>query len=93
MINRLHIQKKILRILFYIIIAVVVLIWAFPVLWIAICSFEEDKLIISQDLVWFFTPTLEHYTRIFTTHNFAHFLRNSHVDGCWLRWATVACCC
>ena len=77
MINRAQIRKKILRTLFYLVIAGVVLIWAFPVLWIAICSFKEDRLIISQDLIWFFKPTLEHYTRIFTTHNFTHFLRNS----------------
>ena len=77
MINRALIQKKILRILFYLVIVCVVLIWAFPVLWIIVCSFKEDRLIISQDLVWIFRPTLEHYARIFTTHNFAHFLRNS----------------
>ncbi len=77
MINRAQLRKKILRTLFYLVIACVVLIWAFPVLWIGICSFKEDRLIISQDLMWFFKPTLEHYARIFTTHDFAHFLRNS----------------
>ena len=77
MINRARIQKKILRTLFYLIIAGVVLLWAFPVLWVGICSFKEDRLIISQELIWFFNPTIEHYTRIFTTHNFTHFLRNS----------------
>jgi multiple sugar transport system permease protein len=77
LINRARIQKKILRTLFYLIITCVVLLWAFPVLWVGICSFKEHRLIISQELIWFFNPTIEHYTRIFTTHNFTHFLRNS----------------
>ena len=77
MTNRAPIRKKILRALFYLVMACVVVIWAFPVLWIGICSFKADRLIISQELVWLFKPTLEHYVRIFTTHNFTHFLRNS----------------
>jgi len=62
---------------FYLFIVVLIVLWAFPVLWVIVSSFKLDRLIISQELVFLFKPTLEHYQRIFTTHNFGRFLVNS----------------
>ncbi len=70
-------KKSIMKFFFYIFIFFLIILWAFPVLWIIISSFKSDRLIISQELTYFFKPTLEHYQRIFTTHNFGKFLVNS----------------
>ena len=69
--------RKTKRSIFYIIILVIVIIWAFPILWVILSSFKKDNLIISKDLTLFFKPTLEHYQRIFATHSFSNFLWNS----------------
>lgn len=74
--------KKAKRTLFYIVILGVVLTWAFPILWVILNSFKKDSLIISQSITLFFKPTLEHYQRIFSTHNFSDFLRNSLFVAC-----------
>lgn len=63
--------------LFYVFVFGVVLFWAFPIFWILISSFKPDNLIVSQDLHLFFGPTLANYRKIFTSHNFFHFLYNS----------------
>lgn len=71
--------RTIRRTVFYLFVVAVVVGWAFPVLWIIASSFKPDRLIISQTITYFFTPTLEHYGRIFTTHNFGRFLLDSLV--------------
>lgn len=73
--HRLIKQSK--QAVFYLFIVVLIVLWAFPVLWVIVSSFKLDRLIISQELVFLFKPTLEHYQRIFTTHNFGRFLVNS----------------
>ena len=78
-VNRYSILRTIRRTIFYLFVGAVVVSWAFPVLWIIASSFKPDRLIISQTITYFFVPTLEHYGRIFTTHNFGHFLVDSLV--------------
>jgi len=73
--HRLIKQSK--QAVFYLFIVVLIVLWAFPVLWVIVSSFKLDRLIISQKLVFLFKPTLEHYKRIFATHNFGRFLVNS----------------
>lgn len=69
--------KRIRRTMFYTIIFAVVLLWAFPILWIILVSFKPDRLIISQSLSVLFQPTIVNYERIFATHNFGKFFLNS----------------
>ena len=69
--------KRTRRASFYFAILLVVLLWAFPILWIILGSFKTDKLIISQSLNLLFQPTVVNYERIFSSHNFGKFLVNS----------------
>ncbi|MBA7577968.1 Diacetylchitobiose uptake system permease protein DasC [subsurface metagenome] len=71
------VKKGVRKSVFYIFIFFLVILWAFPILWIIISSFKSDRLIISQELTYFFKPTIEHYRRIFTSHNFGKFMVNS----------------
>jgi multiple sugar transport system permease protein len=59
------------------IVAMIVLIWAFPILWVAYSSFKPADLIIARSLTVLFEPTLAHYRTIFETQNFARFAVNS----------------
>lgn len=71
------VKKGVRKSVFYIFIFFLVILWAFPILWIIISSFKSDRLIISQELTYFFKPTIEHYQRIFSSHNFGKFMVNS----------------
>ncbi len=71
------VKKGVRKSVFYIFIFFLVSLWAFPILWIIISSFKSDRLIISQELTYFFKPTIEHYQRIFSSHNFGKFMVNS----------------
>ena len=59
------------------VVGLIVLIWAFPILWVAYSSFKPADLIISRSLTVLFEPTLAHYRTIFETQNFARFAVNS----------------
>jgi multiple sugar transport system permease protein len=71
--------KTVKRSLFYVFVVSVVVFWAFPIFWVVLSSFKPDRAIISQRLILLFAPTLEHYRRIFETHDFFHFLMNSSI--------------
>ncbi len=60
-------------------LGLIVLVWAFPIAWVAYSSFKPPELIISRALSLLFAPTLAHYRAIFETHNFARFAVNSLV--------------
>jgi multiple sugar transport system permease protein len=60
-------------------LGLIILIWAFPVAWVAYSSFKPAELIISRSLSVVFAPTVAHYRAIFETHNFARFTVNSLV--------------
>ncbi|MCD6120840.1 MAG: carbohydrate ABC transporter permease [Spirochaetales bacterium] len=70
-------KKLFLKFLFYIVITTVVVLWAFPILWIILSSLKTDNQIISQNLIFIFKPTIANYYKIFTSHNFNRFLVNS----------------
>jgi len=69
--------KGLRRAVFYVFVTGVVVVWAFPVLWVILGSFKSDRDIISQSLKVLFSPTLKNYVKIFLTHDFARFLLNS----------------
>lgn len=58
-------------------IAAVVLVWTFPLAWMALSSLKPSQQIIARELVWWFTPTLEHYQTIFQKQPFIRFTSNS----------------
>jgi multiple sugar transport system permease protein len=56
-----------------------VLLWLFPIYWIVLTSFKTPLLINEKTPVFFFSPTMENYTHLFTEFNFARPLWNSLV--------------
>lgn len=63
----------------YLLIALIVLVWALPIAFIVLSSFKPNAAIISQTFAIIFEPTLEHYRVIFENHNFGRYLVNSTV--------------
>lgn len=61
----------------YLLIFLVVLIWAVPFTWMLLSSFKPADMIIDTRLVLFFKPTLEHYRTVFQASNFLRYLFNS----------------
>ena len=59
------------------VVGLIILIWAFPILWVAYSSFKPADLIISRSLTILFKPTLDHYRMILQTQNFVRFTMNS----------------
>ncbi len=64
---------------FTVVIFAIIITWVFPFVWMFLGSIKPTQTIISTDLVWFFTPTLEHYQAIFVKHPFLRFTINSIV--------------
>lgn len=63
----------------YALIALIVLVWAFPIVLVVLSSFKPNAAIITQTFDIFFAPTLEHYRTIFASHQFGRYLFNSSV--------------
>jgi multiple sugar transport system permease protein len=73
-------KKRIISdIAWYILIAVVILPFLFPLLWILSSSFKTQSQIIASPPVWAFTPTLSNYVNVFRNQNFGLFLMNSSI--------------
>jgi len=72
-------KYKILSSLFYLVLLIIVITWAFPIIWVALDSLKPDRLITSSKIIWRFKPTFKHYQLIFSTHNFARYFFNSTV--------------
>jgi multiple sugar transport system permease protein len=58
-------------------ILLVVFIFTFPFIWMALASFQNQIDIISPDLA--FTPTMRNYDNVFNQYNFLQFMWNSFV--------------
>ena len=63
--------------MFHLLVLLVIKFWTFPILWIIVSSLKPDRILISKELHVFFTPTIEHYHRMFSSHNFNQYLFNS----------------
>lgn len=62
----------------YILFALMILIWAFPVIWVIITSFKDRTDIFTLPPKIFFTPTIEHYIEAFLrTSDITHGTFNS----------------
>ncbi len=58
-------------------IALMVLFAGFPLLWIALTSVKPNSAILSTDPIFFFEPTLAHWTSVLLTSDFLKFYINS----------------
>ena len=76
---------------FPIVVVVIVMIWAFPFVWMFLSSFKPTQVIISTELVWAFKPTLEHYRFIFVKQPFVRFILNSISVGITVTALTMFC--
>lgn len=72
-------KMKLLKVLIVLLLACIIIIWALPVVWMALSSFKPNQAIISTDLVLWFQPTLEHYKYIFERQNFFQYMLNSSI--------------
>lgn len=63
----------------FIITALIVVIWALPIVWMFLSSFKPTQAIIQAELLVKFTPTLEHYQFIFERQNFVRYMLNSFI--------------
>jgi multiple sugar transport system permease protein len=61
----------------YLLIILILLVWAFPIFLIVISSFKPSAAIINQTFALWFSPTLDHYRVIFESHNFGRYVINS----------------
>jgi sorbitol/mannitol transport system permease protein len=52
------------------------IIFVFPVIWMVLTSLKQAKDVTTNPPVWFFTPTMEHYSNVFDS-NITPFLLNS----------------
>jgi len=70
-------KRKVHEAIRYLFIAIVLLVWAFPVIWLVLGSFKPQQSIIEGDLFGPFIPTMENYISVFSTQNYARYLANS----------------
>ena len=63
----------------YALIALIVIVWAFPIALVVLSSFKPNAAIVTQTFDLIFSPTLEHYRTIFESHDFGRYLFNSSV--------------
>lgn len=70
-------RRRVSHAVFAVTIAAVILVWILPLAWMALSSFKPSHQIIAQELIWTFTPTLEHYRTIFQKQPFIRFTANS----------------
>lgn len=70
-------RKFVVEAIRIVIILVILLIFAFPFIWMALASFQRQIDIISPELA--FTPTLRNYENIFSQHSFLLYMGNSFI--------------
>ncbi len=71
--------KLILNVLFYVVLAVSLLIFIFPFLWMILASFKTQAQITAYPPQWVFQPTLRNYVEVFAGQQFVQFIWNSLV--------------
>jgi len=61
----------------YIILAIAILFFLFPIFWMFLMSIKKRVDIFSMPPVWIFTPTLRHYKTVLTNEMYIRFFMNS----------------
>jgi len=72
-------KSSIKKIGLYCFLTLLVLIYAFPILWVVLMSFKHTADAFTIPPKWFFEPTLENYKYIFAEKNIIPFLKNSFI--------------
>ncbi len=72
-------KKMFSQILWYGLIAIIIIPFIFPLVWILTSSFKTQSQIVASPPLWFFEPTLVNYKNVFMEQNFAFYLLNSSI--------------
>lgn len=72
-------KKLISQIGWYCLIAIVIIPFIFPLIWIISSSFKTQSQIVASPPIWFFKPTLINYKNVFMEQNFGFYLVNSTI--------------
>ena len=71
--------SKLKDILYYVVVALIIIPFLFPFFWMVLASFKQQADITRIPPVWTFKPTLTHYKAVFEQHEFANYIWNSAV--------------
>ena len=71
------VSRKINKIVTFILIVMVFIIWAFPTVWLISGSFKPQQAIIEGKLFSGFKPSIENYVSVFATQNYIQYFINS----------------
>lgn len=72
-------SKKAKEVGYFVIVALIIIPFLFPFLWMVISSLKSQADITRIPPVWNFTPTTMHYRAVFEQHDFAQYIFNSAV--------------
>jgi multiple sugar transport system permease protein len=64
-------------VLTYVVLTIAVVVWGFPMVWVAISSFKPAADLTARGFSLSFVPTLEHYRFVFERQPFLLYVRNS----------------
>lgn len=81
MLPKRSIKTLIKKILIWSVIAIVVVLAIFPVVWLASTSLKNEREAFSTPPVWIFRPIFDNYISIFRDYDFGKYLLNSIVVG------------
>jgi multiple sugar transport system permease protein len=70
-------KKKRANLLYSLLTLLVVVVFAFPFLWMLLASFKTQAQILSSDDLFVFTPTVKNYINVFLQYDFMKFIINS----------------
>lgn len=75
-----HQRKKVIKnVGYWIVVALVIIPFLFPLVWMLLSSLKVQGDITRIPPVWNFTPTMQHYRAVFADHDFARYIFNSAV--------------
>jgi multiple sugar transport system permease protein len=79
--NRLHLIKRLSKMLVYALVILVILLSIAPIVYLALTSFKEPELTFAIPPVWNFTPTLQNYEEVLSSTNFNKYFMNSVITA------------
>ena len=72
-------KRRLKDILYFVLVALIVIPFLFPFFWMVVSSLKTNAYITSVPPAWRFTPTVLHYVGVFEEHDFSHYILNSAV--------------
>lgn len=74
-------NKILSKSLFYIILTIILIITAFPFIWMVLASFKSMVDLLNTDKMFIFTPTFQNYIDVFSKYDFLRPILNSLLIG------------